>query len=123
MWATQQMTLDQQASKDIAESSDTILQLAHEVVKRNHLEQRYMVFPVFMAGFAATSASEKTLAVDILKYFERETIGRNTEVSRKLLEAVYQKQDERLMQNEICMDVDWIEIMRQKGTEVVHFGI
>ena len=119
MYATQ-LAESRDTPPIVSQSVSSILKLATEIVRdRGQLDSRFLVFPTFIAGFAATSGAEKHQARHIIASMEQESIGNNTHATRKLLEAVYEAQEA----NGRAQDVDWIEVMENRGLQVVSFGL
>ena len=108
----------------VSQSVSFILRLATEIVRdRGQLDNRFLVFPTFIAGFAATSAADKHQARRIIGTMEQESIGNNTRATRKLLEAVYATQEASIEQYGHSRGVDWIHVMERQGLQVVSFGL
>lgn len=83
-----------------------------------------MVFPLFMAGLASTIGREKMLAIDLIKQMEEGCIvGGNTKAAREALEAIYELQNEQFMHDGHSLDIDWFQVMIDKGRTVVNFGL
>lgn len=81
-----------------------------------------MIFPLLMAGVAVDSTSDKILVQDLMRSFEQESFGSNTRATRKLLEAVYERQTCSLATLGHSRDVDWIGVLAEMGHEIVLLG-
>ena len=123
MWPNQRLSNAQEDEAQIAQHVSEILELASDTVSSHHLEHGFIVFPLFIAGCAATSATDKALARDLISRMEQESIGKNTRATRKLLEAVYERQNARLASTGQSTDVDWIQVMVESGLQVVSYGL
>lgn len=123
MWPEQRMYTSPDYASEIAAASQQILQVSRVIVKNNSSNCRFLVFPIFMAGFASDIGSEKMLALDLIHQMESESIGQNTQVARKALEAVYERQNERFMHTGNSLGVDWLQLMMELGLTVVNFGL
>ena len=123
MYATQ-LVESQGTPPAVGQSVAFILRLATDIVgDRGELDSRFLVFPTFIAGFAATSGADKNQARRIIGTMEQESIGNNTRATRKLLEAVYEAQEASLEQYGHTRGVDWIQVMQSRGLQVVSFGL
>ncbi|KIW98855.1 uncharacterized protein Z519_00518 [Cladophialophora bantiana CBS 173.52] len=123
MWPGQRLETSPDYDTEIAVASSQILQMASKALAEDRSYCRYLVFPVFMAGFVATDGAHRMHAVDLLREMEKSSIGRNTMTTRKALAAVYEKQNERFMNTGQSLDVDWMHVMVQEGLLVVNFGL
>ena len=123
MWPTQRLNNAQENEAEIAQCVSEILELASDTVSRHHLEHGFIIFPLFIAGCAATSTADQALARDLIHRMEQESIGKNTRATRKLLEAVYERQNARLASTGRSTDVDWIQVMLESGLQVVSYGL
>ena len=108
---------------EIAQCVAEILEFASDTVSRRQLEHGFIVFPLFMAGCAAATASDKTLARDLIHRMEQESVGKNTRATRKLLEAVYEQQKASLSSTDQSKEVDWVQVMKDSGLQVVNYGL
>ena len=123
MWATQQVDSPSSHGNEVTQCSSEILALANDIIQRRRFDYRFIVFPVFIAGFAATSNADKMLALEVITKMEQESIGNNTRATRKLLQAVYEKQNANMARLGHARDVDWIELMHDRSLDVVSFGL
>ena len=123
MWPSQRIESDSVNGNDVSQCSSEIIALASDIIHRGQLEYRFIVFPLFIAGFATTRAVERTRALELITILEQESIGNNTRATRRLLQTVYSRQDARSKVVGHCLDVDWIEIMHDTGAQVVSFGL
>ena len=123
MYASQRIEIGPGDEYEIRQSARKILQFAHEKIISGHLEQRALVFPIFMAGFASTGAEDKTLAVELIRQMEKDSISSNTRATRELLEVIYERQDASFSRLGHSLDVDWIQVMLERGLKVVAIGL
>ena len=112
---------------DLSSHIKIILSVAKNSLNQQKLERRYIIFPLFLAGTAASVASPnlpttqeyKHSALQIMRAFERESIGTNTESTRKILERVIEKATRMTK----FSGLDWIKDMDEMGLQVVHYGL
>ena len=123
MWATQRLDTIPDYDNEVARCVLEILALSERVIRRRQFEYRFIIFPLFMAGFAAVLPTEKRRAAELMMTMEHESVGKNTRATRELLQAVYEKQRETSMSMRRVPYVDWIEVMHERGLQVVNFGL
>jgi hypothetical protein len=123
MWPSQRMDTGPEPDNDISECVTVILKVAEDILNAGHFELRFIVFPLFMAGVASSSGSDKMMALDLMSAMEKEGIGCNTTTTRHLLQIVYGRQTQRFMKMGHSLDVDWIDVMIEQGLQVVNFGL
>ncbi|KAL8731769.1 MAG: hypothetical protein Q9166_003216 [cf. Caloplaca sp. 2 TL-2023] len=99
---------------EITTSSSEILTLTRNIISSGHHELRFVVFPLFMAGYVLPP-HERGQALRLMEIMESESIGRNTRATRELLESVYCVQDEYGGQ----VDVDWIRMLGERGLQLI----
>lgn len=120
MYPSQRRELCPFSCTQILQSVREILSLAREIVDNGHLERKFMVFPLFMAGFASDDTKDKTEAMNLLLALEKETMGKVARASRDLLEIVYEKQNEDFSQLGHVLDVDWVQILVERGLQIAN---
>ena len=120
MYPSQRSELFPFSDSEISPSVQEILSLAREIVNNGHLERKFMVFPLFMAGFASDDPKNKTEAMNLLMALEQETMGKVARASRDLLEIVYEKQNEECSRVGHERDVDWVQILVEKGLQIAN---
>ncbi|OAP62188.1 hypothetical protein AYL99_04391 [Fonsecaea erecta] len=123
IWPGQRLETSPDYDTEIAVASSQILQMTSKALAEDRSYCRYLVFPVFMAGFVATDGAHRMHAVDLLREMEKSSIGRNTTTTRKVLAAVYEKQNERFMNTGQSLDVDWMHVMVEEDLMIVNFGL
>jgi hypothetical protein len=123
MWPSQRIDTPTPYEHECSQCATEIIAIAEETVRQRQYEHGFVMFPLFLAGVVATSAPEKMQAHDLMRAMERESLGSNKRATRKLLEAVYDRQDERLREVGHAMDVDWVGVMAETGLQIVHFGL
>jgi hypothetical protein len=124
MWPSQRIETGGGPIVEIERSTSSILKVAEEIVNANRFNLRFIVFPIFMAGIASSSGSQKMLALDLLSSIgNHEGVGRNVITTRHVLQIVYQQQTEGLIKQGHSLDVDWVEIMIEQGLQMVNFGL
>lgn len=88
--------------------------------------RRDIPFPLFMAGYAAPSATAAHLkhrALELLKHFEGGGIGQNTAVIRRMLAGVCEEQERRVRAGGREEEVEWLAWMADVGVGVVNCGL
>lgn len=124
MWPGQRMDTLPDYEAEIATAAQQILQASQAIMQTDSNSSRFLVFPLFMAGYASTVGSEKTAVIDMIQQMEQGCIvGQNTRATRRALEAIYERQNERFMHNGHSLDVDWPQVMAERGISVVNFGL
>lgn len=122
MWPTQTST---NPLPPLVEAyAHSILSLGREIVIAGHLERKFVVFPLFMAGiffsssFSSEFAANRAETVQLLRDLERKTMGKVANASRLLLELVYEKADRGKVTATGL--VDWVGLVKDKGLQVVN---
>jgi len=123
MYASQRLEMGPGDVSEISLATRAILQLAHHTISSGRLENRFLVFPIFLAGFASTAREDRRLALNLMRQMEQESIGRNTRATRELLEIVYERQEASISQVGHAMRVDWIQVMLEVGLKVIIVGL
>ena len=123
MWAGQRLETSPDYDTEIVVASNQILQMTRKALVEDRSDCRYLVFPVFIAGFVATDGAQRMNALDLLRAMEKKSIGRNTTATRKALAAVYETQNERFMNTGQSLDICWREVMAERDLMVVNFGL
>lgn len=123
MWSGQRIDTSPENDAEIIAAVQTILHVSQSVVKSQPTGSRFLVFPLFMAGFASTVGQQKLHVLEIIRQIEKENIGHNATATRRALEAVYEQQDQRFLNTGHSLDVDWLQIMVEQGLTVVNFGL
>lgn len=123
MWPGQRLESSPDYDTEIAVASNQILAAAKGMLDQGFADARFLVFPVFISGFASMDGSQKAVALELIEKMEQPSIGRNTAASRKALEKVYTAQNERFMTTGQSLDVDWMEVMEREDIMVVNFGL
>jgi len=123
MWPSQCLDTGPEFDAEIGQCVADILQTAEGIVQAGRLELRFMIFPLFMAGFASTDGNQKMMALDMISTMEKKSIGSNTTATRHALQVVYERQTQRFMHTGHSLDVNWSDVMVEQGLQVVNFGL
>ena len=126
MYSMQRLLSPSSFIHEVSQCGGEILQLAREIVSHNHLERKFIVFPLFMSGFVSETRDERMEILALMKKMEEDTVGRNGVAARQLLEIVYDRQDRR--KEELRRegveggreDVDWVSMIAELGLQVVN---
>ena len=94
MYSTQRTT-SHPLIHEVAQSAGEILRLAREIVSSDHLERKFIIFPLFMAGFVSRSEEERREILGLVRRMEEDSVGRSFVAVRQLLEIVYERQEKR----------------------------
>lgn len=100
-----------------------ILQAARFVASQEHVDPRFMIFPLFIAGFAASEPAEKDLALTMIRAVEQHSFGGCTQSVRELLEIIYEKQRVAILRTGDSTLVDWVEEIELRGQPPIIYGI
>lgn len=100
-----------------------ILVMAQASIDTPHVDCYTTVFPIFIAGFATTSPDMKIRAVQLIHILERMSAWGNASRSREVLVAVCEEQSRRASSGVPLPDVDWIALSKERGLELVNFGL
>lgn len=123
MWPGQRIDTSPDYDVEIDAAAQQITQVAEVITTNDPTNSRYLVFPLFMAGFASTDGRQKLLALDLIQQLEPGCIGQSVRTARRALEAVYGRQQQRFMLTGQSLDVDWMEVMTENGLTMVNFGL
>ena len=123
MWPSQRAETSRPIESEIDHCVSAILKVAQGFVSRDRLEFRFVIFPLFMAGFASSTLEPKMLALDLLRTFEETSLAPNASSIRQLLQLVYQRQEQSLLSTGLALHVDWVEVMVENHLQVVNFNI
>ncbi|MCJ1401685.1 hypothetical protein MMC11_004902 [Xylographa trunciseda] len=123
MWPTQRTDTSSGYLEEVSQCASEIIDVVSETVRRRQFEHGFVVFPLFLAGIATSSAPDKMLAHELMRAMEQESVGNNKRATRKLLEAVYEAQNARRMVVGHSLDVDWIQVMTESKLDVINFGL
>jgi hypothetical protein len=102
-------------STQINTCSSEVIQVARIIISQQRFELRFIIFHVFMAGFASKGPNEKEEALEIIKTIEKHSYGSIMESVRMLLETVKEKQRAAILQTGRASAVDWLEEMEKNG--------
>ncbi|KAE8452215.1 hypothetical protein EG329_001682 [Mollisiaceae sp. DMI_Dod_QoI] len=92
-----------------------IIDAARVVLSKERYDYRFIVFPVFMAGFATQDPVEKRIALDLILAIEEHEYRGSTADVRQLLQKLYERQRSATMETGDANSVDWIEEMEKSG--------
>jgi len=123
MYPGQMAHLTLEAGTEIAACASNILQIAQNIITQERKELRYIVFPIFIAGFATAEHNDKNLALHLLASLDHYSYGRVTSRVRLLLQQVVEKQQTGVEKGTGMVPVDWLEDMKVAGLRHVIFGI
>ena len=119
MWPRQRICMGDESTPELSQSVRTILQLGDEITTNGIDERKFMVFPVFIAGIATRVPDDRKLALKILSFLERNSIGKVMVATRRILQIVYEEQREVELQGGHPMDVDWVTTVARRGLQMI----
>ena len=123
MWSTQRLETPPEYDTEISVAANQILAATSRLLDQGLADARFLIFPTFMAGFACHDGGQKILALELLERMAQNSIGRNTAATRRALERVYHRQNERFMSTGQSLDVDWLNVIREENIMIVNFGL
>jgi hypothetical protein len=106
----------------IATSVTYILLLANTIINLGRVDTRFMIFPLFIAGFAVSENLLKQLALHIIKIVEQSRFGGCIQGVRIFLEEIYQQQYTAAPGDSRPSSVDWVQEMERQG-QLIIYGI
>lgn len=101
----------------------SILHLATAYLETGQLHHRFIIFPLFIAGFATALPDVKVQVLNLVKAFEGSAVGGNTYTTRRLLSTVLEEQRRVVGEGGRMEDVDWLRVARERGLGVVNCGL
>ncbi|KAL8830770.1 MAG: hypothetical protein Q9191_001247 [Dirinaria sp. TL-2023a] len=119
MWPRQRFYMGDKSIPELSDSICKVLQLGREITANGFDQRKFMVFPTFMAGIATRNPADQQLALQILKFLERNSIGKVMMATRQILEIVYEEQRELAMQGCHPMTVDWVTTVADRGLQMI----
>ena len=123
MWPSQRLDTSAEYNIEIANSVAEILYTASNIVNQARYELRFIVFPLFMAGFASSDGTQKMMAMELISSMDKESIGSNTQATQNALGMIYERQTQAFMHTGHSLDVDWADIMVGQGLQVINWGL
>ncbi|KAK2738267.1 hypothetical protein FQN57_007130 [Myotisia sp. PD_48] len=124
MWPNQLVESGGTSAPEIQQHVSPILTIASDIINAERFDLRFIVFPIFMAGVTSSSPTQKMIALDLLSRLEgHEAVGRNLSATRHVLQTVYRQQTNGYMRCGHALHVNWTEIMRGLGLQMVNFGL
>ena len=126
MYSTQRFLSPSSLVHEVAQCGDEIVRLAREIVSHSHLERKFIVFPLFMAGVVSRTQEDRMEILALVKRMEEDSVGRTVVAAKQLLEIVYERQERR--RDELRRegmeggreDVDWVSVIAELGLQVVN---
>jgi hypothetical protein len=121
MYSTQLSEPLAESESDIDTYTLEIIQAAQVVLSQERFELRYMIFPLFIAGFASKDVTRKSLALTLLQTIvQLSRCGDTTAVT--LLKIVYEKQAAAVIRTGSAESVDWVGEMEGAGMQLIVYG-
>lgn len=123
MYPRQRLSNSLKIKFEIADRCTKILSLASAAIEAHSLDHYHLMFPVFLAGYAAIHEDTKAEATKLMQTLEGTGISANATKSRELLVAVSKEQRARFLVGQNAEEVDWMEVAASKGIRIVNFGL
>ena len=123
MWSTQRSDMCPNGNIRVAMASKQILLTTSKILRSGRADRLYLVFPLFMAGFASSDGEQKSIAIRLIESMESDSIRCNASATRKALMVVYEKQRQRFMMTGQNLDVDWMDVIREQHMPILNFGL
>ena len=122
MYSTQRLLSPSSLTHEVSQCAGEILRLAREIVSSNHMERKFIVFPLFMSGFVSKIPDVRAEVLELIRKMEEDSVGRNVVAARQLLEILYERQERRReeLKDGGREDVDWVGMIRELGLQVVN---
>lgn len=122
MWSGQRLDTSPDFDGELLIAAQQITQVAENCMDDSMQSTGYLVFPLFMAGFASTDGAQKMGVLDLLQKVQKDSLGHNAQHAREALSAIYDRQHERFLMSGQSWDIDWMHVVKEKGITMVHFG-
>lgn len=103
---------------EISQSADEIVRLAREIVRHGHLERKFIVFPLFMAGSVSHTPRQREEILALVERMEQDSVGRNMVAARVLLGICFERQGRGGGAG--AGGVDWVGVIAELGLRVVN---
>jgi hypothetical protein len=123
MWRSQRHDNGPDWDDEIARAASQIISTAERIIDAGRMELRFIVFPLFIAGYASADGNQKMKALDLIQRSEASSIGGNTLVTRRALQIVYERQTSQFMSTGHSLGICWKDVMVEQGLQVVNFGL
>ena len=108
---------------DVHTSAVEMLSTARRIIHEERFALRFIVFPLFLAGFAMQDPGEVEAALSMLKMIERHSYGGSTESVRRLLERIYEKQNAAILRTGTASSVDLVKEMELSGQKIIIYRL
>ncbi|KAH7378960.1 fungal-specific transcription factor domain-containing protein [Cadophora sp. MPI-SDFR-AT-0126] len=100
-----------------------ILDAVSTILSKERFDPRYIVFPLFLAGFCTRNLTEKSMALRLIIEVEKNEYGRVTNNVRRLLQTIYEKQSAAVTKTGNADSVDWVDEMERSGQRLIIYGL
>lgn len=100
-----------------------ILHAISIILSKQQCDLRYIVFPLFLAGFCTRNLTEKETALRLMAEVEKREYGGITDNVRRLLQTIYEKQSAAVAQTGDANSVDWVDEMERSGPRLIIYGL
>ena len=122
MWPAQRLDTSPDYDNEITAAAQQIVHVSQAILA-NSSNARFLVFPLFMAGYASTNGNHKFLVLDLIEKIEENSLGHNARLLKSLLQAIYKRQEQQFMNTGHSLNVDCLQIMMEMRVSVVNFGL
>jgi hypothetical protein len=89
--------------------------MSQKSLQADDLQLKFLIFPIFLAGFASNRGEDKVLALEVLRDVEKTSATRDATTIRQLLQIVYQRQEQSMRRLGSPWAVDWKSVMQESS--------
>ncbi|KAH7309385.1 fungal-specific transcription factor domain-containing protein [Rhexocercosporidium sp. MPI-PUGE-AT-0058] len=100
-----------------------ILHAVSIILSKERFDPRYIVFPLFLAGFCTWNLTKKDTALSFMTEVEKNEYGGVTNNVQRLLQTIYKKQSVAVAQTGNANSVDWVDEMERSGQRLIIYGL
>lgn len=123
MYSSQGINLGPAQLQDIDDAIEAILAIARDMIREGRCaEGSFLIFPLFLAGFAASSTNLKNCVTQSLAVMAGFFVGHNIGIFKQTLLEIYQEQEDMKMIAVSGLGVDWKEYMSKRNCRVINFA-
>ncbi|KAE8350171.1 hypothetical protein BDV28DRAFT_45929 [Aspergillus coremiiformis] len=124
MWPGQGIGFEESPEEKAHQHTTAVLQhVEARILKIQESPRHFLIFPLFLAGVAAGSSDLKVKAWELLSSLEESEIGYNASTTCSMLQQVYERQMQQSRNGGgPFLWVDWVELLVERGFQLVSFG-
>jgi hypothetical protein len=123
MYPSQAISLSPSQLQDIDDAIEAILAIARDVIRAGRCaEGSFLIFPLFLAGYAASSTNLKNCVTQSLAVMGGFFVGHNISIFKQMLLEIYQEQENMKLISMRGLGVDWKEYMSKRSCRIINFA-